>query len=45
MSAPVDTPLVEEPAEADAVVVNTCGFVASAKKDSPPFQMMVCRVW
>ena len=26
--------LVEEPAEADAVVVNTCGFVASAKKDS-----------
>ena len=26
--------LVEEPADADAVVVNTCGFVASAKKDS-----------
>ena len=26
--------LVDEPAQADAVVVNTCGFVASAKKDS-----------
>ncbi len=26
--------LVEEPALADAVVVNTCGFVESAKKDS-----------
>jgi ribosomal protein S12 methylthiotransferase len=26
--------LVDEPAEADAVVVNTCGFVAAAKKDS-----------
>jgi len=26
--------LVDEPADADAVVVNTCGFVASAKKDS-----------
>jgi ribosomal protein S12 methylthiotransferase RimO len=26
--------LVGEPADADAVVVNTCGFVASAKKDS-----------
>ena len=26
--------LVAEPADADAVVVNTCGFVASAKKDS-----------
>ena len=26
--------LVDEPADADAVVVNTCGFVAAAKKDS-----------
>ena len=26
--------LVEDPAEADTVVVNTCGFVESAKKDS-----------
>jgi ribosomal protein S12 methylthiotransferase len=26
--------LVEEPADADTVVVNTCGFVESAKKDS-----------
>ena len=26
--------LVDEPAGADAVVVNTCGFVAAAKKDS-----------
>ncbi|HEX5017230.1 MAG TPA: 30S ribosomal protein S12 methylthiotransferase RimO [Actinomycetes bacterium] len=26
--------LVSEPSQADAVVVNTCGFVASAKKDS-----------
>ena len=26
--------LVEEPADADAVVVNTCGFVEAAKKDS-----------
>lgn len=26
--------LVDEPASADAVVVNTCGFVESAKKDS-----------
>ncbi|MDO5092675.1 MAG: 30S ribosomal protein S12 methylthiotransferase RimO [Propionibacteriaceae bacterium] len=26
--------LVDDPAEADTVVVNTCGFVASAKKDS-----------
>jgi ribosomal protein S12 methylthiotransferase RimO len=26
--------IVEEPGSADAVVVNTCGFVASAKKDS-----------
>ena len=26
--------LVAEPADADAVVVNTCGFVAAAKKDS-----------
>jgi ribosomal protein S12 methylthiotransferase RimO len=26
--------LVDEPADADAVLVNTCGFVASAKKDS-----------
>lgn len=26
--------LVDEPAAADAVVVNTCGFVAAAKKDS-----------
>lgn len=26
--------LVDEPADADAVVVNTCGFVESAKKDS-----------
>jgi ribosomal protein S12 methylthiotransferase RimO len=26
--------LVDEPGDADAVVVNTCGFVASAKKDS-----------
>jgi ribosomal protein S12 methylthiotransferase RimO len=26
--------LVDEPSDADAVVVNTCGFVAAAKKDS-----------
>ena len=26
--------LVDEPAEAEAIVVNTCGFVESAKKDS-----------
>ena len=26
--------VVEEPAAADAVLVNTCGFVAAAKKDS-----------
>src|SRR6478609_4654274 len=26
--------LVEDPADADTVVVNTCGFVESAKKDS-----------
>lgn len=26
--------LVDEPADADAVVVNTCGFVSAAKKDS-----------
>ncbi|HUW15773.1 MAG TPA: hypothetical protein VMW94_01745, partial [Actinomycetes bacterium] len=26
--------LVDEPADADAVVVNTCGFVEAAKKDS-----------
>ena len=26
--------LVDEPSDADVVVVNTCGFVASAKKDS-----------
>ena len=26
--------LVDEPGDADAVVVNTCGFVAAAKKDS-----------
>src|SRR5690242_19587946 len=26
--------LVEDPDEADAVVVNTCGFVEAAKKDS-----------
>src|SRR5690606_503888 len=26
--------LVDEPAEADTVVVNTCGFVEQAKKDS-----------
>ncbi len=26
--------LVDEPADADSVVVNTCGFVAAAKKDS-----------
>ena len=26
--------LVEEPGAADAVLVNTCGFVAAAKKDS-----------
>ena len=26
--------LVDEPADADAVLVNTCGFVESAKKDS-----------
>src|SRR3954451_10219708 len=26
--------LVEDPVEADTVVVNTCGFVESAKKDS-----------
>jgi len=25
---------VSEPADADAVLVNTCGFVESAKKDS-----------
>jgi ribosomal protein S12 methylthiotransferase RimO len=26
--------LVDEPSDADAVVINTCGFVAAAKKDS-----------
>jgi len=26
--------LVDEPADADAVLVNTCGFIAAAKKDS-----------
>src|SRR3982750_2787624 len=26
--------LVDDPADADTVVVNTCGFVESAKKDS-----------
>ena len=26
--------VVDEPADADAIVVNTCGFVESAKKDS-----------
>lgn len=26
--------LVDEPADSDAIVVNTCGFVAAAKKDS-----------
>ena len=26
--------LVDDPAEADAVMVNTCGFIESAKKDS-----------
>ena len=26
--------LVEEPADAEAILVNTCGFIESAKKDS-----------